>query len=77
MNLKWRKFKCLVKADLKLYLKPGHQRRHVKAARLVHYSVQPLVMGVRRNIAVKVEVNNIDRAGDLSPAFFIIILWHI
>jgi hypothetical protein len=36
--------------------------------------VQPLVMDVRKSIAVK--ENNIDKAG-VIPCFFIINLWHI
>jgi hypothetical protein len=64
MNLKWRKFKWQ-KADLiKLYLKQEHQRKPVKGDQHVLYSVQPLVMDVKRNTEDKVEVNNIDKAGD-------------
>jgi hypothetical protein len=55
---------------IRLCSNPEHRRRLVKDVLLAHYSVQPLVMGVRKGIAVKVEVNIIDRAG-FTPAFFV------
>jgi hypothetical protein len=65
MNLKWRKFKWqkVVEAT-RLYLNQEHQRKPDKGDQHVLYSVQPLVMDVKRNTEDKVEVNNIDKAGD-------------
>ena len=48
----------------RLYLNQEHQRKPDKGDQHVLYSVQPLVMDVKRNTEDKVEVNNIDKAGD-------------